>query len=151
MSSARQHTVSAGEAHRSLLYHSASSNCPTWARTWQAAQGLLSARTASCQFPSTGRVFSSESLVGSVTSLAGISGLSSFPLVQTHLADKRGFESLQTHSVAPSRGRNLAQSILVKAWATRSVSAAWKYSPPAMQSTHLRGQMQRYFLRIKKS
>lgn len=85
------------------------STAPLLVNTWQAAHGLLSARTASCRFPSTHRVLSSEGLVGSVTSLAGILGLSSFPPVQTHLADKRGFESLQTHSVADSRPGNLTQ------------------------------------------
>ena len=83
------------------------------ASTWQVAQGLLSARTASCQFPSGGRVFSSEGLMGSVTSLAGISGLSSFPPAQTHLTD---FESLQTHSVDTSRGGNLVQK---QRWASQ--------------------------------
>lgn len=55
-----------------LLHHSASSKYPAAANTWQVAQGLLSARTASCRFPGTGCVFSSEGPVGSVTSLAGI-------------------------------------------------------------------------------
>lgn len=67
---------------------------PILASPWKVAHGLLSARTASCRFPRTGRVFSSEGPVGSVTPLAGGSGLRSFPPIQTHLADKRGFESL---------------------------------------------------------
>ena len=44
-----------------------------------------------------------------MTSLAGISGLSSFPPVQTHLADKTDFECLKTHSMDLSRGGNIVQ------------------------------------------
>lgn len=92
--------------------------------------------------------FSSEGPVGSGTPLAGISGRRSFPPVQTHLPDKRGFESLQTPSVACSRRGDLLRSHarhLSEGQAVGSGSAAGRNRPPTMQSTGDCGQMQRRF------
>lgn len=82
---------------------------PLLANPWLAAPGLLAARAASCRFPGTGRDSSFQGPVGSVTSQGGLPGLRSVPLVQTHLADKRGFESLRSHLVAHSRQGHFAQ------------------------------------------
>lgn len=111
------------------------------ANTWQEAQGLQSARTASCRFPGTGCTSSSEGLVGSVTFLAGILRRRSFPAVQTHLADKRGFESLQTHSVARSCSGATA-GISVKAQALGSGCPAQENCPlpGTAQATESRGR-----------
>lgn len=112
MSSPCQFAGSVSAAHRTLPSFTTQPlpAAPLLANTWQAAQGLLSARPASHRFPGTGCVFSFEGPRSSVTSLAGISGLRSFPPVQTHLADKRGFESLQTQWPIPDKEMMLRSS-----------------------------------------
>lgn len=112
MSSPCQFAASVSAAHRPLPSFPTQPLpvAPLLANTWQVAQGLLSARPASRRFPGTGRVFSFEGPVGSVTSLAGISGLRSIPPVQTHLADKRGFASLQTQWPIPDKEMMLRSS-----------------------------------------